>query len=151
MRRDMPQRRLRGKLLPAMMVAALSVAASGLPRAGVAAELGRLFLTPQQRVELDKRRAANAAEAETVVESTVTVNGVVIREGGKSTAWVNGVPQHGADAASVTRPGAYRDPETNAAVRAGQTLDRTRGELRDVVEPGAIRVKRTQEAAADKP
>ncbi|MCX7891180.1 MAG: hypothetical protein N2544_02265 [Burkholderiales bacterium] len=150
MNRAVSRRRLQKTILTAFTAAALSATASGLPRAVVAAELGRLFLTPQQRVELDKRRAANAAEAETVVESTVTVNGVVIREGGKSTAWVNGVPQHGPDAGSVTRPGAYRDPETNAAVRAGQTLDRTRGELRDVVEPGAIRVKRAQGAAADK-
>lgn len=137
-----------GALARAFAVAALSLAAAAIPQAVAAAELGRLFLTPQQRAELDKRRAVNAAEAETVVESTLTVNGLVIREGGKSTAWVNGVPQHGPDAAAAVRPGAaYRDPETNAAVRAGQTLDRTRGELRDVVEPGAIRVKRAPAAA----
>ena len=103
-----------------------------------AAELGRLFLTPQQRVELDKRRQANAVEAEAVVENTVTLNGQVTRSSGKSTVWINGVPQY--DAAGAGRS-TYRDAETDAAMKAGQTLDRARGDVRDVVTPGSVRVK----------
>jgi hypothetical protein len=103
-----------------------------------AADLGRLFLTPQQRIELDKRRQANAVEAEVVVESSVTLNGQVTRSSGKSTVWINGVPQY--DAAVAGR-GAYRDAETDATIKAGQTLDRVRGDVRDVVAPGSVRVK----------
>ncbi|MCU0805815.1 MAG: hypothetical protein MUF79_12125 [Burkholderiales bacterium] len=118
-------------------VAAL-VAGSFAVNPAVAADLGRLFLTPQQRVELDKRRQANAVEAEAVVESTVTLNGQVTRSSGKSTVWINGVPQY--DAPEARRSG-YRDAETDAAIRPGQTLDRVRGDVRDVVTPGSVRVK----------
>ena len=123
---------------PAIAAVALAVGSIGAPHAAQPAELGRLFLTPQQRVELDKRRQANAVEAETVVESTVTLNGQVTRSSGKTTVWLNGVPQY--DSAGTAR-GAYRDAETDAAIKAGQTLDRVRGDVRDVVAPGAVRVK----------
>jgi len=55
--------------------------------------LGRLFLTPQQREDLDRRRQANIQEAAVVVQSLVTVNGQVSRSSGKTTVWVNGVPE----------------------------------------------------------
>jgi molybdopterin-biosynthesis enzyme MoeA-like protein len=77
-----------------MAAVALAVGSIGAPHAAQPAELGRLFLTPQQRIELDKRRQANAVEAETVVESTVTLNGQVTRSSGKTTVWLNGVPQY---------------------------------------------------------
>jgi hypothetical protein len=60
-----------------------------------AQDVGRLFFTPQQRQELDRRRANNVAdEAGPVVESSVTVNGQVTRSSGKTTTWINGVPQY---------------------------------------------------------
>jgi len=55
--------------------------------------LGRLFFTEQQRQDLDRRRQANIQETAVVVESTVTVNGQVSRSSGRSTTWINGVPQ----------------------------------------------------------
>ena len=120
------------------MVTTLALGSLGnVPSVG-AAELGRLFLTPQQRVDLDKRRQANTVEAEVVVESTVTLNGQVTRSSGKTTVWINGVPQY--DPAGAGR-GTYRDADTDAAIKAGQTLDRVRGDVRDVVAPGAVRVK----------
>jgi hypothetical protein len=108
------------------------------PAAG--ADLGRLFFTPQQREELDRRRDTNTVEAEVVVESLVTVNGHVSRSSGKTTTWINGAPQydvyHGRDPARV----AVEDAAVQSPVKVGETLDRTRGEVRPTIEPGGIEI-----------
>jgi hypothetical protein len=121
-----------------MLVAALLLATAAAPAA--AADLGRLFYTPQQRDELDRKRATNAIEAEVVVERLVTVNGRVSRSSGKTTTWLNGVPQYdtyrGRDPSRVP----IDDNGADTAVSVGDTLDRTRGEVRPTVEPGGIRI-----------
>jgi hypothetical protein len=122
----------------ALLVLAL-VTGAGLfaPRPAAADELGRLFYTPQQRQELDRRRASNVPEKEAaVVESSVTVNGHVARSSGKTTTWVNGVPQY--DAYSGRDPA--RVHLQDGTVKIGQTLDRTRGEVKDGLEGGTVRV-----------
>ena len=102
--------------------------------------LGRLFFTEQQRQDLDRRRQANIQEAAVVVESFVTVNGQVSRSSGKSTTWINGVPQDNArkplDPARVTLPGGEGAPPVN--LKIGQTLDKVRGEIKDPVAGGKI-------------
>jgi len=102
--------------------------------------LGRLFFTEQQRQDLDRRRQANIREAAVVVESSVTVNGQVSRSSGRSTTWLNGVPQDNArrplDPARVTLPGGEGAPSVN--LKIGQTLDKVRGEVRDPVGGGRI-------------
>ena len=67
-------------------------------------DLGRLFTTPEQRAAMEKLRYQKPAEIITVPEITfeepvveeekpviggITVNGLVYRKGGKSTAWIN--------------------------------------------------------------
>jgi hypothetical protein len=114
----------------------------GLAAGPVAAQenLGRLFFTEQQRQDLDRRRQANIQETAVVVESSVTVNGQVSRSSGRSTTWLNGVPQDNArrplDPARVTLPGGEGAP--SVSVKIGQTLDKIRGEVRDPVEGGRI-------------
>lgn len=114
----------------------------GVATGQVAAQenLGRLFFTEQQRQDLDRRRQANIREAAVVVESSVTVNGQVSRSSGRSTTWLNGVPQDNArrppDPARVTLPGG--DGAPSVSVKIGQTLDKIRGEVRDPVESGRI-------------
>ena len=114
----------------------------GVATGQVAAQqnLGRLFFTEQQRQDLDRRRQANIQEAAVVVESTVTVNGQVSRSSGRSTTWINGVPQESArkptDPARVTLPGGEGTPSVN--LKIGQTLDKVRGEIRDPVASGSI-------------
>ena len=114
----------------------------GVATGQVAAQenLGRLFFTEQQRQDLDRRRQANIQETAVVVESTVTVNGQVSRSSGRSTTWINGVPQERArkplDPARVTLPGGEGAPSVN--LKIGQTLDKIRGEIRDPVGGGAI-------------
>ncbi len=114
----------------------------GVTTGQVAAQenLGRLFFTEQQRQELDRRRQANIREAAVIVESSVTVNGQVSRSSGRSTTWINGVPQEStrkpADPARVTLPGGEGAPSIN--LKIGQTLDKIRGEVRDPVGGGRI-------------
>ncbi len=112
----------------------------GVATGQVAAQenLGRLFFTEQQRQDLDRRRQANIQETAVVIESTVTVNGQVSRSSGRSTTWINGVPQESvrkpADPARVTLPAGEGAPSVN--LKIGQTLDKIRGEIRDPAVDG---------------
>jgi len=130
---------------PCHALALALILCASAPAQSADADLGRLFYTPQQRADLDRKRATNAAEeTPVVVERLVTVNGRVSRSSGRTTTWINGVPQYD------TYPG--RDPsrvaiiEENGAdttVMVGDTLDRTRGEVRPAVEPGGIEINVT--------
>ncbi len=103
-------------------------------------KLGRLFFTEQQRQDLDRRRQANIQETAAAVESTVTVNGQVSRSSGRSTTWLNGVPQENSrrplDPARVTLPGGEGAP--SVSLKIGQTLDKIRGEIRDPAKDGRM-------------
>ncbi|MBI5428933.1 MAG: hypothetical protein HY938_00550 [Nitrosomonadales bacterium] len=57
-----------------------------------AAELGRLFFTPEQRAQLDFNYA-RVARPDSGNDSALTLNGIVQRHGGKRTVWINGAPQ----------------------------------------------------------
>lgn len=104
--------------------------------------LGRLFMTPAQRLDLDKRRQADAQDNLISSDNFVTVNGQVSRSSGKTTSWINGQPQHGqarnADPARVAVPMGEDAP--SVALKIGETLDKARGEKRDVVGEGQVRV-----------
>ena len=123
------------------LVTPLLMAAVGVPVPAAADEsLGRLFFTPQQRQDLDRRRQANAQETATSANSLVTVNGQVSRSLGKTTVWINGVPQENTrkprDPARVTLPGGEGEP--TVSLKVGQTLDKVRGEVKDPVEGATI-------------
>ncbi len=138
----------------ALLIAAL-LAFAAAPAA--AQELGRLFLTPEQRAALDARRKARVPDkppvVEAVVESPITrVDGFVRRSGGRSTVWLNGVPTpEGAQTEGLqVRPGrgpasvsvTLGEDERRYELRVGERLDRGSGEVRDVVGEDAIRVGR---------
>lgn len=107
-----------------------------------AADLGRLFLTPQQRSELDRRRANNIQESIVTQVSRVTVEGRVARSNGKDTTWLNGAPQYDSPRA--------RDParvliqqgeqEGSISVKVGETLDRVSGDVSNGLGGGTIAV-----------
>jgi hypothetical protein len=118
-----------------------------------AQELGRLFFTPEQRASLDARRRARVPDtpAVSVVASPTTrVDGFVSRSGGPSTVWVNGqaLGEEGAEAPRIVRRSI--DPRVSIPVdggvrfslKPGQVLDRSSGEVRDVLGPnGELRVR----------
>lgn len=70
---------------PALIILALLIATPAN-----AEELGRLFLTPQQRALLKQGQQLNIDKP--VIES-LTVSGIVQKHGGERTVWINGVPQ----------------------------------------------------------
>ena len=106
-----------------------------------AQDLGRLFFTPEQRAALDARRKARVpdkpAAAPLVLSPTTRLDGYVRRSDGRSTVWVNG--------ASVddTRPQAdgrvsvgVGDSRARVRLKPGEVLDRSSGEVTDLIGPG---------------
>ena len=114
------------------------------PAAAAAEELGRLFLTPQQRQDLDRRRVTNRAEEEApqIKEGPLTLDGHVQRSSGKTTTWINNAPQYdngaGRDPARVTVVPNAGEP--GVSLKVGQTYERTSGEVRDDLNGGEITV-----------
>lgn len=138
-------------LLSLELALALALALAVLlpsPQASAAedAGLGRLFLTPQQRQDLERRRATNVNVVQTptatvTAESLITINGRVTRSGGKSTTWINGQAQNdmpaGRDPAVVSLPPG--EGEKPITLRIGQTLDKGKGEILDGLNGGEAR------------
>jgi hypothetical protein len=56
-----------------------------------AAQLGRLFFTPEQRAQLDYSYAQDSGSGNN--NRALMLNGIVQQHGGKRTVWINGVPQ----------------------------------------------------------
>jgi hypothetical protein len=56
-----------------------------------AAQLGRLFFTPEQRAQLDYSYAQDSDSGNN--NRALMLNGIVQQHGGKRTVWINGVPQ----------------------------------------------------------
>lgn len=128
-----------------------------LPCATHAQSLGRLFLTPAQRTALDVRRAARVPDrpAAVVVESpTARVDGQVVRSGGRSTVWVNGVAVREGTQSQGLRvaPGSTGPESVSLAVgegnhqvdlKVGDSMNRDTGEVRDMLGDGEIGVSGT--------
>ena len=140
-----------GKLLSGFrnekyLITLLAAFMVGSPAYAQGQELGRLFFTPQQRDDLDRRRATNAqAVAATVtVEDRVTVNGRVTRSGGPSTTWINGQPQENLPRSTnptvVTLPQGENQP--SVSLKVGETMDRVKGERQDGLGGGTVSVTR---------
>jgi hypothetical protein len=114
------------------------------PATATAEELGRLFFTPQQRQDLDRRRATNRVEEEIpqIKEGPLTLEGHVQRSSGESVTWVNGVPQYDGrasrDPARVTV--VPNEGEPGVSLKVGQIYERTSGEVRDRLNGGMIAV-----------
>jgi hypothetical protein len=127
-----------------------------LPTGPAAAqELKRLFFTPEQRAALDERRKARLPDRPSapVAESPVTrVDGYVKRSAGRSTVWLNGEPiidgvqpeglqlRRGRDPSRVTV--IVGDDRMRVDLRIGQSVDRSSGEVKDVIGDGRVRIER---------
>jgi hypothetical protein len=118
---------------------------------------GRLFLTPQQRAQLETTRAqrdrrlpiqesegTTAAPALPPSPEVVTYNGVVRRSDGKSTVWLNGKPVNERNRAQpdneVSVTGLRNDgavsvaipqAERRASLKVGQSLSVTSGTIEE--------------------
>jgi hypothetical protein len=132
------------RILPSLALLATALAAP-VAQAQEASRLGRMFTTPEQREVLDRRRQLNIKEAEVVEErGSTTVNGRVVRSSGKSTTWLNGVPENDSyknrEADRVAVEGT--DPQSRVPIKVGQTLDRTQGDISDGLNGGQVRIGR---------
>jgi len=125
-------------VLRAAFAVALLAAAPSSP----AQEVGRLFFTPQQRQDLDRRRESNVTDSPIAVEPAVTVNGHVTRSSGKTTTWINGVPQYDTYRGRAPDRVAVTSGAVVQGVKVGQTLDNSKGEVRDPLQGGEIKVNR---------
>lgn len=120
-----------------------------------AQELGRLFLTPEQRDALDARRKARLPDAPAAAAQprSTRIDGYVMRSGGKSTIWVNGEALTEGSRSEEVRAFLRRDEPGRVSlsvgdggqrvnVKIGETLDLGSGEARDLIGDGRIRVRR---------
>ena len=133
------------ELKPLLAVLALTLLCAAAPNRATAEELGRLFFTPQQRQDLDRRRASNRAEEEApqIKEGPLTLDGHVQRSSGKTATWINLAPQY--DDGSVSKDPARVTVVPNAgepgvSLKVGQTYDRASGEVRGLLGGGEVQV-----------
>lgn len=109
--------------------------------AGAGAEpLGRLFFSPDERAMLDRGRNQTSRSAMISTEE-ITLNGIVRRSGGKTTTWINQVPQR--ENENPQGIAVLRSPARSSVVplqlpsgkqvrlKPGQTYDTTQGRVRE--------------------
>jgi hypothetical protein len=103
-------------------LAFLMLALFGLLPVAQAGELGRLFYTPQERRQLEYQEARTGVSGGG--RGYIIVNGVVQRQGGKRTVWINGVPQDAGRAndetpasVSISVPGKSHPVQTQVGKR----------------------------------
>ena len=114
--------------------------------------LGRLFFTPERRQNLDRQRQLNIQDKQEIPEDpTLTINGIVTRNSGKRTAWINGVAQNENETQSgISVTPSRKDPGNitvqandapTAKARVGDTVNRNTGETIDLLGNGRIAIK----------
>ena len=144
------------KIVPAARfagpLAALLLALASSPATSAEQALGRLFFTPERRQTLDRQRELNIQEKQPVIEDpTLTINGLVTRSSGRRTAWINGAPRNENETqGNVTVTPRHREPgritvdmgdSPTANSRVGETVNRTTGESKDLLNDGRIIIK----------
>jgi hypothetical protein len=102
--------------------------------------LGRLFFSPDERAMLDRMRQKNSGSAASAT-AQITLNGIVRRSSGKTTAWINQVPQNenetpqgiAVQQGKTSKPSALLLLPSGKQVqlKAGQTFDTARGKIRE--------------------
>jgi len=123
----------------AMTVLLIAAIAAHVSAPAAAEELGRLFFTPAQRAELD-RRDRNPVRRAPRAEPPVTVNGRVLRSSGLGTVWVNGVADHRTDEADEdARQVTLGTARGGVQVKVGQTFVPGTGVVSDGVANGIVR------------
>ena len=135
-------------LLPALLIGILPVA-----YAQDSETLGRLFFTPERRQSFDRQRNSGTQEKAGISDGLgLTVNGVVVRSGGKRTVWLNGHPRDETDdkiaiSASMKTPAriTIRSGDVSiSSAKVGNTLFRDTGEVGDLLRDGDVILKKNR-------
>ena len=124
----------------------LGAAGAVSPSFGADEELGRLFFSAERRAALDRARQFNIEEQQVTQQNVLTVEGVVTRSSGRSTAWVNGVAVTEAGSSGMqARPDLRRASvlvrsvnEPTTSVTVGTAHNRTTGERIDPLGGGFV-------------
>lgn len=106
--------------------------------AAQAGSLGRLFFTPEQRSQLDDAHARNAA-TEGDASSVLVVNGIVQKQGGGRTVWINGVAQNAGNSderSPAALPIAVPGKSQPVRVKVGQRLLLNQPDRQSQAAPG---------------
>jgi hypothetical protein len=119
-----------GKQLSVLVLFVMLSSLAMAERAGSEKSLGRLFYTPSQRSQLEQMEKKPGIRIP--ASSSISVNGVVQRQGQGGIVWINGIARHDDSAdglleGSVTTPDSVliRVPGGSQPVRlkVGQTMD----------------------------
>ncbi len=89
-----------------------------------AAELGRLFYTPQQRAQLEAQQTTGQS-VEGGKRNFIMVNGVIQKQGGNRIVWINGTQQpaaYGNEKSPSTVPVTVPGKSQPVQVKVGQRL-----------------------------
>jgi len=109
--------------------------------------LGRLFFSPDERARLDQMRNGNASDNAPAGQQPpieqITLNGLVRRSSGKTTTWINHLPQNENETpqgvavrGQAAKPSAFLLLPSGKQVqlKAGQTFDAVKGKIREGYE-----------------
>lgn len=134
--------------LSAAFMAILAALLASQAQAQVASPpLGRLFLSPETRTQLERQRQFNIQESRSLEAGTIRLDGVVVRSSGKPTVWVNN--QDTRETGVVTST-SHKNPgqatlvtgnEAPADLKVGVTIDRATRETSGGLAGGEIRVR----------
>jgi hypothetical protein len=126
----------------AMALACHAALAEGNTPAAAAPEtLGTLLFTPAQREQIIRARQPQTQTGEQAVATTSVshLQGVVRRDGGNSTVWINGkaLPQGQAQTPTLQGVDAL---VAGRRLRVGEAIDTLSGVRSDVVVPGTVTI-----------
>lgn len=132
--------------IAALFVILVTGAIGTAPAFGADDDLGRLFFSAERRAALDRARQFNIEEQQVTQQNILTVEGVVARSSGRTTAWVNGVPvPETGRGAMEARPDLRRSAvhvrsrnEATTTVTVGTAHNRTTGERVDPLGGGFV-------------
>lgn len=106
-------------------------------------KLGRLFFSPEERDMLDRFRQKSSGSSSVSTTEQITLNGIVRRNNGKTTVWVNQMPQRENERQGVTvLKSTAKSPNVplqlpsgkQIRLKPGQTFDASKGKVREGYE-----------------
>lgn len=116
----------------------------GSPRPNVAAAtLGKLFLTPEKRLSLERQRQLNLSEGDGMDSETLRLDGVVQRSSGYNSIWINQnvQPQTRTSGKATTDASSSPielDQGQRLRLQVGESVNRNTQERKNVLPPNAI-------------
>ena len=113
---------------------------STLPYVAAGEEVGRLFFTPEQRLQLEQLESKPKGETEIIISDRIIVNGIVQRNGGSRVVWINGAPQSRESSNGIlierdiepdSVPVKILGADNSIRLKVGQSIDLDSTELRN--------------------